>query len=129
MSGMSWNAKLSVLWLVQAINPIGIAMISQIGDAELKAFNGDNASVALALGVSICCLMTWAYAAFPARLVRWPSMVLGTLSSLYKLAALILPVLGLVPGSLYPAWVINELTGLFLGLLIVWYAYKGPKPD
>lgn len=126
MPSASWNTKLSILWLIQAVNAIAIVDISRIENVEgLIAF--EDSSGVLAVSLAICCILAWLSAIFPARIARWPSLAFGLIFAFLKVWALITPYSLGLGDQLYASWIFNELIGLLLVIPIVWYAIKVPK--
>ena len=128
MTGASWNTKLAILWLIQAVNAIGIVEVSRIENVPgLIAFEGSSGVLAITL--AIFCGLAWFSAEFPARITRWPNLVCGLLVIFFKSWALLNPFFIGLGEEIYSSWVINEVIGLLLGLPIIWYAWKAPKLD
>jgi hypothetical protein len=117
MELLRWKTTIAVLWIIQAVNVVAVALYgfwSQPGESRFG----------ITAVLLIPCLLAWLSVILKGSANRWISFIFGILTALAKLRYLIA---GLAPAGL--GFRFNELWGLLGALLIVWYAWKMPKQE
>ena len=124
MPALEWRVKLAVLWFAQAVNYTAYILIAFAETGSLGTVGTGETGMLLATFYFIPCALAWSSFVVQPAISRWPHMAFGTLFAVIKLGATLTSLSG--AGS--TAIALNELWAAVAAALIVWVAWKCPKP-
>jgi hypothetical protein len=125
MSHSDWRTQIAVLWLLQVINFVSIIFISYFDTGLIAGRTPDSIGTLLAIYFFAFALLIWLAFGLKPAIGRWVHIVCAALTVVLK-ASYVLQSLG---GANSWPFLLNESWGLVAAAILVWVAWKVPKPD
>ena len=125
MELLRWKAKISVLWIIQAVAFAAVLFLYLI-EGQLETVVGEGDRFLVTVFFFIPCIMAWFALVLKDSANRWISFVVGILYAVIKLLTSISAIFTEGTSSV---WIFNEIWGFLAAALIIWYAWKMPKQE
>jgi hypothetical protein len=128
MELMAWQNKLIALWVFSVLNLIAIGISPEFAGLVLAQLAASSETGEATLGGPITgyffltCLMIWLTLVLKPDLSRWPIMLVGAFFTFVKVSWIVT----LLTGDLVLSLLFNEIWGLVVALMIIWYGWKIP---
>lgn len=124
MQQLIWKNKLVVLWILQILNFIAVLVIPESFEAIVEQ-NGENIGALIAFYFFLTCLMIGFAVFMKPTLSRWPFILVGIFYAIVKCFWII----SALTGDVVIELLLTEIWGFVAAVMIVWYGWKGPKPE
>ncbi len=128
MELLRWKAKMSILWVIQAVAFASVIFLALLGSKTIQVMEPpftERVRWLVTVFFFIPCIMAWLSVILQGAATRWLSLVLGILYAYIKLRTS----LGSLSQGEMSALLFNEVWGFLTALLIIWYAWKQPKQE
>ena len=129
---LTWKLRISVLWIFLAICQaanmalfmLGPGVLRDLMAGQLWGYNSHSAAVQIniALLFLVPAAMAYLTLVLNAAASRWTNAVVATISALFALSTLISQPAGISAGVNFVG-----IVGILVALLIIRYAWKGPR--
>lgn len=123
MDQIIWKNRLLVLWIFQILNFLAVLVIPE-SFAAIAEEVGEAIGPLIAFYFFLSCLMMWLAVFTKPAISRWPSMLVGIFYAFVKIQWIV----NSLTGDMVIALFLTEIWGLVAALMIVWYAWKVPRP-
>lgn len=121
---LSWQNKLVALWVFSILNFIAVLLIPGSMEAIVSQV-GDATGMLVTLYFFVTCVMIWITLVLSPNAIRWPTIVVGAYFAFVKIQWII----SAITADLEPALFLNEVWGLLVALMIMWFGWKTPAAE
>jgi hypothetical protein len=128
MELLRWKAKMSILWIIQAVAFASVIFLGLLGSKVIQVMEPpftERLRWLVTIFFFIPCIMAWLSVILRGAVIRWLSLVFGILFAYIKLRTS----LGSLSQGEMSALLFNEVWGFLAALLIIWHAWKQPKQE
>ena len=128
MELLRWKAKMSILWIIQAVAFASVIFLGLLGSKVIQVMEPpftERLRWLVTIFFFIPCIMAWLSVILQGAAIRWLSLVFGILFAYIKLRTS----LGSLSQGEMSALLFNEVWGFLAALLIIWHAWKQPKQE
>ena len=128
MELLRWKAKMSILWIIQAVAFASVIFLGLLGSKVIQVMEPpftERLRWLVTIFFFIPCIMAWFSVILQGAAIRWLSLVFGILFAYIKLRTS----LGSLSQGEMSALLFNEVWGFLAALLIIWHAWKQPKQE
>jgi hypothetical protein len=128
MELLRWKAKMSILWIIQAVAFASVIFLALLGSKVIQVMEPpftERVRWLVTVFFFIPCIMAWLSVILQGAAIRWLSLVFGILFAYIKLSTS----LGSLSQGEMSALLFNEVCGFLAALLIIWHAWKQPKQE
>lgn len=124
MSISAWTNKVIALWLFSILNFIAVLLLPASFAAVANEV-GDSLEPLIVFYFFLTCVMIWLTLVLTPAVSRWFIMLVGVFFAFVKIQWIVYA----ATHDSATAMLFNELWGLLVALMLVWYGWKSPERE